>query len=342
MITPLTSRLHALVVAVCCLTAWGLSAWCLSGCSPTPATLQDQPNSVLDRTEPPLLRSDTLQLDVVSRAPFGEARAMAVDPLGFIYVADAGKHVVVKLNETGALEAVIGGPGSREGEFDEPSGVEATNGLVLFVADANNRRIQRFSRSNAYLGSIPLVHAGQASPDSRVTYRRGDGDVDGFSTGRPTSVVSSDSKEVYAIDSDRNVVLKWDEDLRLATVIGDVGAGRGTLAEPVDLALGPRSLLYVADQGAATVVVFDLFGSYVRAFGGGRLADLQSISVGEEVVFAGHTNQISLFTLNGTFVRAIAIGLDEPLVDLFVAGPTLFVLTPTRLLQTPLAALIEP
>ena len=337
-----TSRLHALLLAVWCLSGGCVTGWILAACSAAPAVLHDQTDSMRGPAVTHAPPSDTLHLEPVSHTAFDDARAMAVDPLGFIYVADAGRHVVLKLNATGALEAVIGGPGSREGEFDEPSGVEATNGLVLFVADANNRRIQRFSRSNAYLGSIPLMHAGQANPDSRVTYRRGDGDVEGFSTGRPTAVVSSGSKEVYAIDADRNVVLKWDEDLRLAAVIGDVGAGRGTLAEPVDLALGPRSLVYIADRRRAAIVVFDQFGSYVRAFGDGRLADLRSVSVAEEAVFAGHARHVSLYTLNGTFFGTLALAMDEALVDLIVTRESLFVLTPRRLFRAPAPVLAEP
>ena len=334
--------MHALLLVVWCLTGACLAGWILAACSATPAALSDQIEPIRGPAEAHAPPSDTLQLAPVPHTAFDDARAMAVDPLGFIYVADAGRNVVSKLNATGALEAVIGGAGSREGEFDEPSGVEATNGLVLFVADANNRRIQRFSRSNAYLGSIPLMHAGQANPDSRVTYRRGDGDVEGFSTGRPTAVVSSGSKEVYAIDADRNVVLKWDEDLRLAAVIGDVGAGQGTLAEPVDLALGPRSLVYVADRRRAAIVVFDQFGSYVRAFGDGRLADLRSVSVSEEAVFAGHARHVSLFTVNGTFFSTLALAIDEPLVDLIVTREHVFVLTTRRLFRASAPILAEP
>ena len=326
-----------------------LTAWTLAACSPSgrpERELRDPPRHAVDtltHAADALRHADTLQLEVIHSTTFADARAVAADPLGFIYVADAGRHVVVKLSARGAVESVIGGPGSREGEFDEPSGVEATNGLVLFVADANNRRIQRFSRSNAYLGSIPLVHDGRANPDSRVTYRRGEGDLNGFSTGRPISVVSSDSKEVYAIDADRNIVLNWNEDLRLAAVRGDVEAGPGTLAEPVDIAMGARSMVYVADRGRSAVVVFDQYGSYVRAFGEGRLSDLRSVVVGEGTVFAGHSNHISLYTTSGMFLGSMALNLNEPLVDLAITNDAmLLVVTPTRLLRAPIPVPPEP
>ncbi len=315
----------------------------LAACGGTASSVRDVPDAFPGSSPAFFTPSDTLRLEAVPDVRFGGARAVAVDPFGIVYVADAARHVVVKITATGALEAVLGGPGSREGEFDEPSGLDATNGLVLIVADANNRRIQRFSRSHAYLGSIPLAQAGAGSSDSRVTYRRGEGDVDGFGTGRPVAVVSSESKETYAIDGDRNVILKWDENLRPAGEIGDLGAGRGTLAEPVDLAVGPRSQLYVADRGRRAVVVFDEFGSFVRALGESRLTGLRSVAVGHGVVIAGQADRVTLYDVSGTLIGSMAVDLDAPLVDLVIdERRTLFVLTPTRLYRAPIPMPIEP
>lgn len=276
------------------------------------------------------VRVDTLIPVPVPGAVFQEARAVAADPLGFLYVADAGKNVVRKLRPTGAVETVLGGPGSREGEFDGPSGVEPTNGLVLFVADPGNHRIQKFSRSYAFLGSIPLTATGETSPSSRVTYRRNDGE--GIATGRPVGVASSDAKELFAIDGDRNVVLKWDENHRLTTVIGDVESGRGTLAHPVDLVIGPRSHIYVADRGRRAIVVYDAFGSVIRIIGEGSLRNLHAVAVGEERIYAGLENSIIVYGIDGGLEHAFHLMLDEPLVDITLAERgTAFILTARRL-----------
>ncbi len=278
------------------------------------------------------LPADTLRPTPVPGAYFDDARAVAADPFGFLYVADAGKHVVVKLSPTGAVETVLGGPGSRDGEFDEPSGVEPTNGLVLYVADAGNHRIQKLSRSYAHLGSIPLTATGDRSPSSRVTYRRNDGEDEGMVTGRPVAVASSDAKDLFAIDADRNVILKWDENLRLSAVIGDVGAGRGSLTHPVDLAMGPRSGIYVADRGRRAIVVYDAFGSVIRTIGEGRLEQLRAVAIGEEGIYVGHATGIWKYGVDGGLLRSFHLELDAPLVDLAI-GPraTLFILTSRQL-----------
>ena len=61
---------------------------------------------------------DSLQWE--SLASFVQAQALAVDPQGRLYVADAGRHVVVRLSPEGQIEAIIGGPGSAPGKLDTP------------------------------------------------------------------------------------------------------------------------------------------------------------------------------------------------------------------------------
>ena len=78
-------------------------------------------------------------------ARFDNARALAVDPRGRLYVADAARDVVSVLGPGGRQKMVLGGSGTRAGEFDTPSDVDPSNGQVILVADAYNGRVQRFS-----------------------------------------------------------------------------------------------------------------------------------------------------------------------------------------------------
>lgn len=280
--------------------------------------------------------ADTLAPTVVPGVEFGDARAVAADPLGYLYVADAGRHVVVKLRPTGAVERVLGGPGSSDGEFDEPSGVDPTNGLILFVADAGNHRIQKFSRSYAFLGSVALTLTDEHGSPSRVTYRQNDRENGGFATGRPIALASSGAKDLYAIDADRNVVLKWDDNLRLSGVVGDVAAGRGALAEPVDLALGAESQLYVADRGRQAVVVFDAFGSVIRTIGEGRLRGLWAVAGGDEGVYIGHSTGIDIYGFDGVLLLSYNLTLSAAPVDLTVAPDgTLYIVSSRHLYMLP-------
>lgn len=280
--------------------------------------------------------ADTLTPILVAGIDFGDARAVASDPLGFLYVADAGRHVVVKLRPTGAVERVLGGPGSSDGEFDEPSGIDPTNGLILLVADAGNRRIQKFSRSYAFLGSVPLTLPDDEGSSSRVTYRQNDGDNGGVASGRPIAVASSGAKDLYAIDADRNVVLKWDDNLGPAGVIGDMGAGRGALAEPIDLALGEESRVYVADRGRRGVIVFDAFGSVIRAIGEGRMDGIWAIATGEDALYVGRNNRIDVYAFDGALVSSHDLALRTAPVDLTLTPDgTLYLISARNLFELP-------
>lgn len=279
---------------------------------------------------PPLAAQpvDTVAATSYPRLTFGDAQAVEADPFGALYVADAGRHVVVKLDTSGVYVESLGGPGTREGAFDLPMDVDPTNGLVLLVADAGNHRIQLFSRSHAFLGSIPV----SAGEHAQVTYRRQDSDQRSMSTGRPISVASFGSNEIIAIDSDRNAVLKWNENRRLARVIGDVDAGAGMLAEPVSLWTDDESLIYVADRGRKAIVVFDHFGSYVRSIGEGRLGGIVSVSGQGDQVFAVLSDRILVFGRTGDLERTLVPVIDGALVDAAAAEDgSLFVLTANRI-----------
>lgn len=271
-------------------------------------------------------------IDTVKAAPLpydelDDAQAIEADPFGALYVADAGRHVVVKLDTSGAFIERIGGPGSREGAFDRPLDVDPTNGLVLLVADTGNNRIQLYSRSHAFLGSIPLT-AGEAA---QVTYRRQDVDQRSMGTGRPISVASFGSNEIVAIDSDRNAVLKWNENRRLTRVIGDVDAGEGMLAEPVSLWTDDESLIYVADRGRRAILVFDHFGSYVRTIGAERLAGIVAVSGYDDEVFAVFPDRIQIYNREGRIERTIVPSIREAIVDVTAADDArLFALTAGR------------
>ena len=270
---------------------------------------------------------DTLEAVPISEPTFHDARSVGVDPLGALYVADAGRDVVVKMDALGRLLATLGGPGSREGEFDDPSGVDPTNGMVLYVADAGNHRIQIFSRSFAYLGAIPLTRLDQPS-SAGVTYRRQDGEGIAFSSGDPIDVAASSSNDLFAVDADRRAVLAWNENRRLSRIIGGVDAGRGALQEPVSVWTGEEAVLYVADRGAGCVVVFDQYGTFIRSIGAGLLADLRAVTFAGGRLVAALPRALMLYDGAGRFERRIDVRIPEEIVDITAGRDgTLYVLS---------------
>lgn len=256
---------------------------------------------------------DTLRATPLPGVDFLDARAIGVDPFGIIYVADAGRDVVYTMNEHGERLAVLGGPGSQEGAFDDPADVDPTNGLVLYVADAGNRRIQIFSRSGAYLGAVPLMRTDE-DVSARVTYRRQDEAAADYSSGIPVAVATSSANEIFAVDVDGGVVRKWDQDRRPAGVIGGIGAGRGVLVDPVDVAIGADRLLYVADRSAESLMVYDQYGTFVRTIGAG-LAGLRAVVVDGGRLYAVLARSLVAYDETGRFERRLEIDMDTHIVD---------------------------
>jgi DNA-binding beta-propeller fold protein YncE len=262
-------------------------------------------------------------------ARFQEARAMAVDPTGRLYVADAGRDVVRLFDSSGAEVAVLGGSGIRAGEFDGPSGLDPTNGQTLLVADAGNGRVQRFSAELQYLEAVP-VGASFGTPEQRVfDDGRDGGDVQG--DGRPIAVVSTDGDETYVIDARAASVLTFDAQRRPERVI----APSSRLRRPVALALGTDRRLYVADADRAAVYAYDRFGSYLRTLPLPELSAPRALTVVEGRLWVVCADRIVVWAPEAETVRARPVALDAPLVDAARWEGTLYLLTERRLVRRP-------
>lgn len=98
--------------------------------------------------------------DIVNTSgSFTDARAVALDARGRIYVSDAGLNVVWYADPApgDSLDwQTLGGPGSTRGQFLSPDGLDVDAGSILGVADSGNGRIQRFTRGGAVMEIIPV------------------------------------------------------------------------------------------------------------------------------------------------------------------------------------------
>ncbi len=278
---------------------------------------------------------DTLSTRGRLVARYLDARSVATDPSNRIYVADAGQHFVDIRESDYTRLYVLGGPGTAEGEFDQPSGVDATNGLVIIVADAGNARLQRFTRKYQVIETIPLYATG---PEPVGSATRAGGAVaktrDVSMPGRPIAVSVSASNEIFAIDASRDAVAMWNVSRRFSGLAGAQGHF-GRLQDPVDLEIIGDQLL-VADRAAASVEVFDLFGGYVTAFGGGRLHGLSGLGRVASTILAVHEQTLSLFDERGRLLGSFHVPGADPLHDVAATDTALLLLSAKELRQWPL------
>lgn len=81
-------------------------------------------------------------------------RGVAVDDAGNVYVADTGKHRIVKLDGTGKELLAFGQEGRESGQFEQPWVVSITPKGEVAVLDASSNYLQTFTGEGALVSRI--------------------------------------------------------------------------------------------------------------------------------------------------------------------------------------------
>ncbi len=87
---------------------------------------------------------------------FYEARRMAVDEEGNMYVLDSGNHRIQKFDDEGNFLQTIGKEGQGPGEFENLSAIFLADDGTFYAADG--MRMHRFKQDGTFLSSIPLTN----------------------------------------------------------------------------------------------------------------------------------------------------------------------------------------
>lgn len=203
----------------------------------------------------------TLIGDANSTIRLKNARALSVDLLGSIYVADTGNNRILKFDRNGELIKTVGGFGWEKDQFYYPYDIHASSALDIFVADYENQRLQRYDRDLNYISS--LYSSDNWAPP--------------FQFGYPGSVASSVHGDLFLIDSENIRVLKLNSFGEPEASFGDYAEGKGRLLQPAQLAVSPNDQLYISDSKANKIIVFDYFGNYLAEIGSDFLKEPQGI-----------------------------------------------------------------
>lgn len=224
---------------------------------------------------------------------------------------------------------ILGGSGTRPGEFDLPSDVDPTNGQLILVADAYNGRIQRFSEEGQYLESLPIGQLDRGGGDGWTFQdERDGGTVQG--DGHPVAVARDDEGTIFVLDARTRRLLTW-SDLGRSGRISEAGGGR--LQDPVALAVGNGQRVYVADVGTEAVLVYDSFGTFLRRLTLPPLPSIRALTVHRGRLYIVCAERVLVWDRRDGLVAEHRVTLKEPLVDAALRDDGLYLLTPTRLLR---------
>ncbi len=164
--------------------------------------------------------------------------AFDVDIDGRMAVADGGEDQILLLDAFLSVEMRVGTPGPHRDQFSDPSGVGFLPDGGFLVSDRGNRRLQRYNR----LGYFEAVYGGGYEVDNPFITPQGL-DVDRFGN---AFVADPAAAVVHVVGAGGRVLFA-------------VGPGLGLLATPempIDVALGPRDLLAVADRSRGAILVY--------------------------------------------------------------------------------------
>ncbi len=200
-----------------------------------------------------------------------------VDIYGNLYVLDGGKNTLTMYDRGGTLRKSVGGPGWLDGQFDRPSCVWARNGIDVFVADYGNHRIERFDRSLSFISSFSTRESD--NPDDRFGY--------------PAGVALSRLGELFICDTENGRIVKVDRFSTVERTFGGIGGGKGRLAAPSSVAVGPNDGVYVLDE--ARIAIFDAFGNYLRDLAPGLLRRPSALYADNDVVAVADSESILVF-----------------------------------------------
>ena len=247
--------------------------------------------------------------------------ALDVDLYGNIYVLDAEKNTLALYDRSGHLQHDVGGPGWLDGQFDRPSGVWARNGIDVFIADFGNHRIERFDRSLNFVSSFSTRESD--NPDDRFGY--------------PSGVALSRLGELFLCDTENGRIVKVDRFSTVERTFGGIGGGKGHLATPTSVAVGPKDAVYVLDGGR--VAVFDAFGNYLRDLIPGLLRRPSALFADNAVVAVLDSAAIFLFDADerpaGVVPLSTLPSAGADVRSLAFCSGTLYILTGEGVLRMP-------
>lgn len=213
---------------------------------------------------------------------FGEALRQpvraALGPAGDLWVTDAARQRVVHFSAAGNLLGEIG-------TAPRPLGIAVLDATTLLVGEDSLDRVARYSTDGALLGALGV----------------GEGAV-----AMPNAIAVAPGGTIHVADSVAAVVRTFAGD-------GTPGPtyGAGMLEFPVDLAIAPGGAeIFVADQSAAPVKVFDASGALLRTIGSrgagpGQFLRPQGVALDEAgrlLVLDAFQSTIQLLEPNGQHV----------------------------------------
>jgi DNA-binding beta-propeller fold protein YncE len=118
-----------------------------------------------------LLRIEVGEQPPVRNNRFVGTTDITFGPNGRLFISDGYRNArILEYNAEGARVHQWGAPGTGPGQFRLPHGISIDRDGVLFVADRENGRIQKFDMDGKYLGEWPLGRTFAVQVDGDIVW----------------------------------------------------------------------------------------------------------------------------------------------------------------------------
>jgi sugar lactone lactonase YvrE len=246
--------------------------------------------SLIKFSKPKLL----VTLGFGDNASFKNPRAIAVDSMDDIFVADSGNSQIKKFDPDGKLLLSWGTYGSGNGQFKNPSGI-LTDQKYVYIVDTGNSRIQKFDKNGNFVLTWGTYGDGRGlfhTPVALAEDRNGDLFVSDSGTNKiqifdaigkykdeirfsstvgnftaTNSIVFDSQNNFYVIASNTNRIFEYNNIGDFINYFGSVGDEEGRFNNPNSIAIDSTGYIYVADTNNYRIEKFDSDGTFLVSWG---------------------------------------------------------------------------
>lgn len=181
--------------------------------------------------------------------PFQNPQAVTVSVDGTIYVVDSGNNRIQLFNHRGAYLRTIGGFGFAADQFDRPLDIWAGSLINIYVADFNNRRVQRYDRDLNYISSLENNEALDRD----------------FQFEEVKSCAVNSNNDLFVLENSENKIIKFNRHGQAERSFGSYESGPGELEDPQQIEISQNKFIIVSDARARAILIFDFFGTYIKS-----------------------------------------------------------------------------
>ncbi len=246
-------------------------------------------------------------LGTTLRSPFG----VAVDQRGRLYCVDAGNNRVLLFRQDLSPVSEIGGTGSTSRLLGKLTFITVDNDLNILVTDESNQRIVRFDSRLNLVDEIPFYDT-----DNPLKF------------GYPSGVGLTGYGEMWVADREFNRIAVFNNIGQFDTFIGDFGYSGGQLLVPMKIILDDGGQFIVCDAGNSRLVLYDVYGNYIRDIRDDRFDFPGSVVADKEGIWVLDSNSKQLLYLNKKGKLLFQAGPQLPGTSLSLQAPSDIVILP--------------